>query len=83
MPPQTNTTTRYRITQTHCTINLFGDIEPKNRRMTPQEEEDEKFWATLFKRPRRAYILDKPIYPYVPTPPPPTKCMVNFDLNYP
>lgn len=52
--------------------------------MTPKEREDEKFWATLFRRPQRDYIFDKPTYPYVPNPPinNPT-CCVNFDLNYP
>lgn len=59
---------------------MFAPEETPNRRMTPQEEEDEKFWAALFKRPRRSYIKDKPFYPYVPTD---EKCKVNFDLNYP
>lgn len=57
------------------------ETEPKNRRMTPAEKEDELFFARLFKRPLRDYILDKPFYPYVPTPPT-GKPMVNFDLNF-
>ncbi len=48
--------------------------------MTPQEKEDELFWATLFRRPPREYIKDKPFYPYVPPVP---KYCVNFDLNAP
>lgn len=48
--------------------------------MTPQELEDEKFWAGLFKRPMRHYIKDKPFYPYVPQR---NEYMVNFDLNAP
>lgn len=51
--------------------------------MTPSEMEDEKFWASLFKRPLRSFIHDRPTYPYVPMPPPPCKYMVNFDLNPP
>lgn len=53
--------------------------EPPNRRMTPQELEEEKFIAGLFKRPMRWFIKDKPFYPYVPTD---EKQCVNFDLNF-
>jgi len=53
--------------------------EPKNRLMTPKEMEDELFFAKLFKRHPRRYILDRPFYPYVPQMP---KHMVNFDLNF-
>jgi len=60
---------------------MFGDRPPKNRRMTPQEKQDELILAKIFQRPPREYILDHPFYPYVPTPP--EKYMVNFDLNPP
>lgn len=60
---------------------MFGDRTPKNRRMTPEERRDELILAEIFRRPPRDYILDRPFYPYVPTPP--KKYMVNFDLNPP
>lgn len=59
---------------------LFPPDETPNRRMTPQEYEEELLLAKLFKRPPRSYIKDKPFYPYVPKN---EQCMVNFDLNYP
>lgn len=51
--------------------------------MTPEEYEFELFLARMFNRPPCTYIKDKPFYPYIPTPPPPQKYMVNFDLNPP
>lgn len=45
--------------------------------MTPKEEEEEKFDAWIWKRPRRAFIRDPPTYPWCPPEP-----YVNFDLNY-
>lgn len=45
--------------------------------MTAKEKEDEKWIATLFKRPQRDYIFDMPTYPYVPLTP-----LANFDLNF-
>lgn len=59
---------------------MFPDDTPKNRRMTPQEYEEELQICKLFKRVPRTFILDKPTYPYVPTVP---HYPVNFDLNYP
>lgn len=53
--------------------------EPKNRRMTPWEQQEERYVAKLFGRAERTFILDKPFYPFVKTDV--TKC-VNFDLNY-
>ncbi len=45
--------------------------------MNPKEKEDELFWARLFKRPVREFLLDRPTYPYcVPEP------KVNFRLNF-
>lgn len=49
--------------------------------MTPAERETDLFLAKMFRRPTLNYILDRPTYPYVPTPP--QKFMVNFDLNPP
>lgn len=49
--------------------------------MTPSEKEFEIWLAKMFRRPPCDYILDKPFYPYIPTPP--QKYMVNFDLNPP
>ncbi len=50
----------------------------KNRLLTPRELEWEGWVAKAFKRPKRYYLHDKPIYPYcVPEP------VVNFDLGYP
>lgn len=54
--------------------------ETPNRRLTPQEMQDEKYIAKLFRRPWRHFIKDKPYYPYVPTD---ERYMVNFDLNPP
>lgn len=45
--------------------------------MTPKELEDEKIVASIFKRPKRDYILDTPTYPFFPWTP-----LANFDLNY-
>lgn len=59
---------------------MFPPDETPNRRMTPQEFEDELFWSKLFRRPPRHFIKDKPFYPYVPTN---ECCKVNFDLNFP
>lgn len=53
--------------------------QPKNRRLTSQEMETEKWIAGLFKRPLRHFLLDKPFYPYVPNV---NTEMVNFDLNF-
>lgn len=50
--------------------------------MTPQEREEELLIASIFKRPPRDFILDRPTYPYVPKPMC-EKFMVNFDLNPP
>ncbi len=50
--------------------------------MTPSEYADELVLANIFRRPPNQYILDKPFYPYVPTPPK-NNYTVNFDLNYP
>lgn len=62
---------------------MFDDPPPqKNRRMTPEEYRDELILANIFRRPPNQYILDKPFYPYVPTPPK-NNYTVNFDLNYP
>lgn len=54
--------------------------ETPNRRLTPQEMQDEKYIAKLFRRPWRHFIKDKPYYPYVHTD---ERYMVNFDLNPP
>lgn len=54
--------------------------ETPNRRLTPQEMQDEKYIAKLFRRPWRHFLKDKPYYPYVPTD---ERYMVNFDLNPP
>lgn len=54
--------------------------ETPNRRLRPDEMQDEKYIAKLFCRPWRHYIKDKPFYPYVPVN---EKYMVNFDLNPP
>nr|UHS18262.1 MAG: hypothetical protein [Betatorquevirus sp.] len=51
--------------------------EPKNRRLTPRELEDEKIVAAIFKRPLRTFIRDPPTYPWLPPEP-----IVNFKLNY-
>lgn len=45
--------------------------------MTPQEQEEEKLIASIFKRPQRHFIFDPPTYPYFPPEP-----KVNFNLNY-
>lgn len=48
--------------------------------MTPWEQQEEKELATVFRRPQRKYIYDKPYYPWLP--PTPIIPSVNFDLNY-
>lgn len=48
--------------------------------MTPWEEQEERQEATIWKRPRRKYILDRPYYPWFP--PTPIIPKVNFDLAY-
>lgn len=59
---------------------MFEPPETPNRRMTPEELQDEYVLASIFKRPPRYFTKDKPFYPYVPTN---CNCKVNFDLNYP
>lgn len=54
--------------------------EPKNRRMTPKEFEEELQDAKIWKRVPRTHILDKPFYAWVPEIP---QYTVNFDLNAP
>ncbi len=55
---------------------MFAD-PPKNRRMTPWEEEQEREDAKIWKRPRRSFIFDPPFYPYtIPEP------LVNFNLGF-
>lgn len=61
-------------------MKLFPDNEPKNRRMTPEEYEQELIDAAIWKRHPRTHILDRPFYPYCPPVP---KYSVNFDLNAP
>lgn len=48
--------------------------------MTSWELQEERIIADIFRRPMRAFIHDKPFYPYCP---PSDKYMVNFDLNPP
>lgn len=57
---------------------MFSEPPPvKNRRFTAHEFQTELELAKLFKRPPRAFINDKPFYPWlVPEP------LVNFNLNY-
>lgn len=45
--------------------------------MTPAEYADELVLANIFRRPPNQYILDKPFYPYVPTPP-----KNNYTVNF-
>ncbi len=48
---------------------MFEPYKTPNRRLTPKEQEDEKFLCQIFKRPPRHYLHDKPFYPYVPVDP--------------
>ena len=67
--PQTNVR-KYRITMSNCKVSMFPECnQPKNRRLTPAELEDDLFFAKMFKRPLRHFVQDKPFYPYVPTDP--------------
>ncbi len=60
---------------------MFGDPPvKKNRRFTAREFQDELEESKIWCRPPRAYIFDKPFYPWVP--PTPVIPKVNFDLNY-
>lgn len=52
--------------------------EPKNRRLTAKEFEQELLVARAFKRRPNYYLYDKPTYDYFPLTP-----LVNFDLKYP
>lgn len=61
---------------------MFGDTPMPNRRMTPEEFEQELIIARIFQRPPCYFIKDKPTYPWVPKPSD-QKFMVNFDLNPP
>lgn len=60
---------------------MFEPYKTPNRRLTPKEQEDEKFLCQIFRRPPRHYLHDKPFYPYVPVDPNNRKYAVNFDLN--
>lgn len=61
---------------------MFGETPIPNRRMTPEEFEQELILARIFKRPPCYFIKDRPTYPWVPKPTD-EKFMVNFDLNPP
>nr|UHS18350.1 MAG: hypothetical protein [Betatorquevirus sp.] len=74
-PPTNN----IRIKKCTVQVKLFPE-PPQNRRMTPQEYEDEILTAKIWGRVPRDFIFDHPTYPYVPTVP---KYSVNFDLNAP
>lgn len=57
---------------------MFNDYKPKNRRLTPKEQEDDLWLARIFKRPVRTMLLDPPFYPWIPKQP----YSVNFDLGF-
>ncbi len=54
----------------------------KNRRLTPQEFEDDLYIAKWLKRPPRNYLLDKPFYPWLVPEPLANQPIVNFKLNF-
>lgn len=66
-------------------INIFGPTKPKNRRLTPKEQEQEKMDAAIWHRPQRTFLYDLPYYPWVPKDP--EKFIsefykVNFELGF-
>ncbi|AXQ65792.1 MAG: hypothetical protein [Anelloviridae sp.] len=79
-PAAPQPTSHFRIKQCTFKVKLFPDPQPKNRRMTTWEYEQELEDAKCWLRVPRTHILDKPTYPWVPQVP---KYTVNFDLNAP
>lgn len=70
---------KYIIKNTVTKVKLFPSPK-KNRRMTPEEFEQELIDAKAWGRVPRSYIFDHPTYAWVPEVP---KYTVNFDLNAP
>lgn len=59
------------------TVSMFGPPEPKNRRLTPKEIEEDIQECKIWGRYPKSYILDQPFYKgIIPEP------IVNFRLNF-
>lgn len=59
---------------------MLFEPKSKNRRLNPKELETEYELCSIFHRPPRTYLHDKPFYPWLP--PEPIVPSVNFDLNF-